>query len=158
LSLPSSLAGGNERRGTHRYWYLETSVRASRSSWARATSRQALAEKLGKLASSAPVDEAIKKAEAIILAVWFDAEKKLIEDDASALCREVVGGGFVRTIPEDQSYGEIIAKMLPPLAHFLKLFGSLPGEKLGEMSRAVPAPYSSTRQTTRSLHRSQTHL
>jgi predicted dinucleotide-binding enzyme len=47
-------------------------------------------------------------------------------------------GGFKRTIPADQSSGQIIAHMLPNGAKFVKAFGTLSADSLASGSRRVP--------------------
>jgi 8-hydroxy-5-deazaflavin:NADPH oxidoreductase len=110
---------------------------------------QALAKDLGPLAKAASVPDAIRAADAIIFAVWFDVMRTLIALNAGALDGKVVfdpsnpiqpdgKGGFVRTLPDGQSSGEIVAALLPKGAHFVKAFGSVAAEALEQWSRRQP--------------------
>jgi predicted dinucleotide-binding enzyme len=96
----------------------------------------ALASELGTLASSASVPEAVKGADVVVLAVWFDAMKQVLGGYADLLDGKVVADpsnpiGFgadgtpVRTLPADQSQGSLVAAMLPAGAHYVKAFGNL---------------------------------
>jgi len=100
-----------------------------------------LATRLGDTARAMSVPDAIRNAEAVVLAVYFDAEKQLIAEFATELRGKIVidpsnpigpdgKGGFSKTIPEDQSSGQIIASLLPDGARFVKAFGTLTAESL----------------------------
>jgi 8-hydroxy-5-deazaflavin:NADPH oxidoreductase len=100
-----------------------------------------LARKLGDRASAADVPAAIEHAEAVVFAVWFDAIKELVGQYAAALDGKVVvdpsnpvalndSGGFSRTLPDGVSAGSVIARLLPPGAHFAKAFGTLAADSL----------------------------
>ena len=108
-----------------------------------------LANELGELASAAPVGEAISAADVVVLAVPFDAMKALIAEHADLLAGKVVvdasnpvkrddNGKSVRTLPEGQSAGEVIAAMLPAGAHFVKAFGTLGAESLENGANRAP--------------------
>src|SRR4051795_9965363 len=96
----------------------------------------ALAQELGELARAASVEEAIADAEAVVFAVWLDTTKELIATDARLLENKVVidpsnplgfdeSGQMIRTLPEGQSAGSVIAALLPAGAHYVKAFGTL---------------------------------
>ena len=110
---------------------------------------QDFARKLGARAKALPLEDAIKAADVIILAVWFDVIKQLAADHRSALSRKIVvdpsnpiapdgKGGFTKTIPTEQSSGQIIAGLLPHDAELVKAFGSLGGASLGSAANRVP--------------------
>jgi predicted dinucleotide-binding enzyme len=109
----------------------------------------ALAKDLGALASAAPVRRAVAQADVVVFAVWFDTIKELIAEHADLLEGKVVvdpsnpikpdgKGGFVRTLPEGQSAGSVIAGLLPAGAHFVKAFGTLGAESLGSSANRSP--------------------
>jgi 8-hydroxy-5-deazaflavin:NADPH oxidoreductase len=100
-----------------------------------------LANELGDLASATSVEKAITEADVVLLAVWLDTMKELIVQHADLLRGKIVvdpsnpvgqdtNGGVVRTLPDDQSSGSIVAGLLPPEAHFVKAFGTLGAESL----------------------------
>ena len=103
---------------------------------------QKLAGELGGNAQAMPVADAMSKADVVILAVYFDAIKQLIASHGSALAGKIVvdpsnpiapdgKGGFKKTIPADQSSGQIISALLPAGAQLVKAFGTLSAESLG---------------------------
>ena len=102
---------------------------------------QELAGELGENAQAMPVADAMSKADVVILAVYFDAIKQLIASHGSALAGKIVvdpsnpiapdgKGGFRKTIPADQSSGQIISALLPAGAQLVKAFGTLSAESL----------------------------
>jgi 8-hydroxy-5-deazaflavin:NADPH oxidoreductase len=108
-----------------------------------------LAGQLGASASAASVADAIKQADAVILAVWFDPMKDLIAAHSAALAGKVVidpsnpiaadgSGGFARTLPDGVSSGSVIAGLLPASAHFVKAFGTVSAEHLAEAANRTP--------------------
>jgi predicted dinucleotide-binding enzyme len=89
---------------------------------------QALAEELGSLARAASVEGAIDGADAVVLAVWLDAMRELIPECEHLLKDKVVidpsnpigfdaSGQMMRTLPNGESAGSIVAALLPPGAH-----------------------------------------
>jgi predicted dinucleotide-binding enzyme len=112
-------------------------------------SAAAFARTLGERASAAGVADAIEQAEAVVFAVWFDAIKELVAEYASALDGKVVidpsnpvavndSGGFSRTLPDGVSAGSVIARVLPPGAHFVKAFGTLAAGSLASGANRAP--------------------
>jgi predicted dinucleotide-binding enzyme len=108
-----------------------------------------LAAELGDLASSAEVGDAIAQSAVIVLALWLDVMKFFIPEFGEKLVGKIVvdpsnpvgpdgKGGFKKTIPTDESSGQIIAHMLPNGAKFVKAFGTLSGESLAGASRRAP--------------------
>jgi predicted dinucleotide-binding enzyme len=84
-----------------------------------------------------------------VFAVWFDALKALIADYAELLDGKVVADpsnpiGFaadgtpVRTLPDDQSQGSLVAAMLPTGAHYVKAFGTLSADSLAGSANREP--------------------
>ena len=108
-----------------------------------------LAASLGKLASAASVENAIASCDAVILALWFDVLKELIQQNAPALVGKTVidpsnpiqpdgKGSFERSLPDGQSSGAIVASLLPSGAHFVKAFCSVSAEVLEQAPRRNP--------------------
>ena len=109
----------------------------------------ALATELGELASAASVEKAITDADVVVFAVWLDTLKDLIVQHADLLRGKVVvdpsnpvaqdtNGGIVRTLPDDQSSGSVVAGLLPAEAHFVKAFGTLGAESLASEANRTP--------------------
>jgi 8-hydroxy-5-deazaflavin:NADPH oxidoreductase len=112
---------------------------------------EALATKLGPKAQALPIDDAVKAADVVILAIWFAAIKDFVVAHRNALCGKVVvdpsnpiapdgKGGFKNTIPADQSSGVIIAGLLPESTELVKAFGTLGAESLGSGANRKPEP------------------
>ncbi|MGH3339174.1 MAG: NADPH-dependent F420 reductase, partial [Propionibacteriaceae bacterium] len=115
-----------------------------------------LAQELGKLASAAPVHDAISQADAVALAVWFEVAENLVPeyeelldgkvviDPTNPLARDESGvplqrdGGYVRNLPEDVSASSIIAGLVPAGAHYVKAFGTLVAADLASGSNRAP--------------------
>ena len=95
-----------------------------------------LAGELNGRAEAMSVGDAINGADIVIVAVYFDVIKELLWTYRSLLPGKIVidpsnpiapdgEGGFKKTIPVDQSSGELIAALLPPGAELVKAFGTL---------------------------------
>ena len=111
----------------------------------------ALAQELGELARGASVEEAIADADAVVFAVWLDTIKELIATDARLLENKVVvdpsnpigfdeNGQVIRTLPDEQSAGSVVATLLPSGAHYVKAFGTLGADALASAARRQPRP------------------
>ena len=105
----------------------------------------ALANKLGSLAQPASIGAAIKDADIIVMAVWFNAIKELFITYATALAGKIIvdpsnpiapdeNGGFKKIIAKDQSAGEILSSLLPVNAKLAKALGTL---GVGSLSAAA---------------------
>ena len=108
-----------------------------------------LANQLGELASATSVKKAITDADVVVFAVWFDTLKDLIVQHTDLLKGKVVvdpsnpvaqdtNGGLVRTLPDGQSSGFVVAGLLPAEAHFVKAFGTLGAESLASEASRTP--------------------
>lgn len=108
-----------------------------------------LANELGELASAASVEKAITDSDVVVFAVWLDTLRDLIAQHADLLDGKVVvdpsnpvaqdaNGGVVRTLPDDQSSGSVVAGLLPAEAHFVKAFGTLGAESLASEANRIP--------------------
>lgn len=113
------------------------------------SSADSLAGELGDLASSASVAGAVSKADAVVLAVYLDVDKELIPQLSQALVGEVVidpsnpfgldsQGAVMRTLPDDESAGSVVANMLPAGSHYVKAFGSMSAEALASAANREP--------------------
>jgi predicted dinucleotide-binding enzyme len=113
------------------------------------TGPKALAGELGPLASVASVEEAIGASDAVVLALWLDAIKDVLGNDAELLEGKVVidpsnplgfdeNGQVTRTLPEGQSSGSVVASLLPAGAHYVKAFGTLSAETLAGAANGDP--------------------
>ncbi len=109
----------------------------------------ALARELGSLARAASVEDAIAVADVVVFAVWLDTIKDLIQQDAKLLEEKVVvdpsnplgfdeNGQMIRTLPDDQSSGSVVAALLPASAHYVKAFGTLAADGLSSSSNREP--------------------
>ena len=95
-----------------------------------------LSQKLGNLAEPMEITTAIKAADIIVLAIWFDAIKEVLTQYKSELAGKIIvdpsnpiapaeKGGFKKTIGELESAGEIISDLLPNGARLVKALGTL---------------------------------
>lgn len=95
-----------------------------------------LAAKLGKLAHPMTIPAAIKEADIVILAVWFNAVKEVIEKYSADLEGKIIidpsnpiapddKGGFRKIIDEHQSAGVLNGSGLPKDTKLVKAFGTL---------------------------------
>lgn len=110
---------------------------------------QALAEELGPLARAASVEDAIDGADAVVLAVWLDAMRELIPEYEHMLKDKVVidpsnpigfdpSGQMMRTLPDGESAGSLVAGLLPTGAHYVKAFGTLGADALAASAHRDP--------------------
>jgi hypothetical protein len=110
---------------------------------------QRLAEELGPLAQAASVEGAISGADAVLLAVWLDTMRELIPEHAHLLAGKVVidpsnpigfdaSGQMMRTLPNGQSSGSVVAALLPAGAHYVKAFGTLGADALAASANRAP--------------------
>jgi predicted dinucleotide-binding enzyme len=109
----------------------------------------ALANELGPNAGAASVEDAIAGADVVVLALWLDQIKELVPEQAHLLENKVVvdpsnpigfdeNGRMVRTLPDGQSAGSIVAALLPPSAHYVKAFGTLGADSLASSGNREP--------------------
>jgi predicted dinucleotide-binding enzyme len=96
---------------------------------------QALADELGPNASAASVEDAIADSDTVVLATWLAQSREYVPALAGLLENKVVvdpsnpigfeNGQMIRTLPEGESSGSVVASMLPAGAHYVKAFGTL---------------------------------
>jgi predicted dinucleotide-binding enzyme len=95
-----------------------------------------LSQKLGSLVKATGITDAIKEADIIVLAVWFDTIKELFNTYATELQGKIIvdpsnpiapdeKGGFKKIIDKDQSSGKILSSLLPKDAKLAKALGTL---------------------------------
>ena len=108
-----------------------------------------LAKELGPLATSASVSQAIADADTVIFAVWLDTLAALVAENAGLLKGKVVvdptnpvklgnNGAPVRSLPQDQTSGSVVAGLLPREAHYVMAFGSLGAASLVASANRSP--------------------
>lgn len=96
----------------------------------------ALAQQLGSLAQPMEIPAAIKAADIVVLAIWFNATKEVLKQYATELEGKIIvdpsnpiapdeNGGFKKIIGEKESAGEIISALLPKNAKLVKALGTL---------------------------------
>ncbi|MEV6066228.1 NAD(P)-binding domain-containing protein [Nocardia sp. NPDC052001] len=111
------------------------------------TCSQAL--ELGAYATAVTVDEAVERAEILILAVWFDTIRELVATYGDRLRGKIIvdpsnpiapdgQGGFVKTIGADESSGQLLAALLPAGTRLVKAFGTLSAESLDTAAHRTP--------------------
>jgi predicted dinucleotide-binding enzyme len=109
---------------------------------------EGLAQELGPLAGAASVEDAIEGADVVVFAVWLDTIKELIGKDTRLLEKVVVdpsnplgfdeNGQMIRTLPDEQSSGAVVAALLPAGAHYVKAFGTLGADALASAANREP--------------------
>jgi 8-hydroxy-5-deazaflavin:NADPH oxidoreductase len=110
---------------------------------------KALADELGPNASAASVEDAIAGADVVVLATWLDQTKELVPTQVRLLEDKVVvdpsnpigfdeSGQMIRTLPEGESSGSVVAGLLPAGAHYVKAFGSLGADQLASGANQEP--------------------
>jgi predicted dinucleotide-binding enzyme len=111
---------------------------------------KALAEELGSLAQPMELSAAIKAADIIVMAVWFDAIKVLLYQYEAILQGKIIvdpsnpiapdgKGGFKKIIGENESAGEILSALLPKDARLAKALGTLGAASLANAAFQKPA-------------------
>jgi hypothetical protein len=109
----------------------------------------ALAQQLGSLARPMDIPSAIKEADIVVLAIWFNAIQELLGTYATALQGKIIvdpsnpiapdeKGGFKKIIGEKESAGQIIATLLPKGAKLAKVLGTLGAASLSNAAFQQP--------------------
>jgi hypothetical protein len=112
------------------------------------TARKVAADLDGQ-ADVVSVDEAVDRADVLVLAVWFDVFKQLIAQYGDRLADKVIidptnpvgpdgNGGFQKLIGEQESSGQILAGLLPAGGRLVKAFGTLSADSLSAAARREP--------------------
>ena len=108
-----------------------------------------IAADLGGQAEVVSVDEAVQRADVLVLAVWFDVFKQLIARYGPQLAGKVIidptnavgpdgAGGYQKVIGEQESSGQILASLLPAGARLVKAFGTLSALTLAAVAWQEP--------------------
>jgi 8-hydroxy-5-deazaflavin:NADPH oxidoreductase len=95
------------------------------------------------------VDEAVERADVLVLAVWLDAFRQLISQYGERLAGKVIvdpsnpvgpdgNGSYRKVIGEQESSGQILAGLLPAGARLVKAFGTLSAPSLSSAARREP--------------------
>jgi predicted dinucleotide-binding enzyme len=95
-----------------------------------------LSQKLGNQAQPSEISPAIREADIVILAIYFEPIKAFFKQYASELEGKIIidpsnpiapdeKGGFKKIIDADQSAGEILSTLLPKNAKLAKTLGTL---------------------------------
>ena len=101
----------------------------------------AFSQTLGNGVRPLDLPTAIKEADIIVLAIWFDAIKELLTQYATELGGKIIvdpsnpiapdeKGGFKKVIGEKESAGEILSALLPKGAKLAKALGTLSAASL----------------------------
>lgn len=108
-----------------------------------------LASGLDGHAEAVSVDEAVERADVLVVAVWLDDFKQLIAQYGQRLAGKVIvdpsnpvgpdgDGGYRKVIGEKESSGQILAGLLPAGARLVKAFGTLSAGSLSTAARQQP--------------------
>jgi predicted dinucleotide-binding enzyme len=108
-----------------------------------------LASSLDGHAEAVSTDEAVDRADVLLLALWLDADRQVIAEYGQRLAGKVIvdpsnavgpdgKGGFQKTIGAQESSGQILAGLLPAGTRLVKAFGTLSGGTLAAVARQEP--------------------
>jgi 8-hydroxy-5-deazaflavin:NADPH oxidoreductase len=100
-------------------------------------------------AEAVSVDEAVQRADVLVIAVWLDDFEQFIAQYGGRLAGKVIvdptnpvgpdgAGGYRKVIDEQESSGQILAGMLPAGARLVKAFGTLSALTLAAATRQEP--------------------
>ena len=110
---------------------------------------KSLAQQLGSLAQAAEIPAAIKEADIVVLAIYFDPIKGFLKQYAAELENKIIvdpsnpiapadGGGFKKIVGENESSGEILSKQLPKGGKLAKALGTLGAATLAGAAFQTP--------------------
>jgi predicted dinucleotide-binding enzyme len=108
-----------------------------------------IASGLGGRAEAVSIDEAVERADVLVIALWLDPFEQLIARYGGRLAGKVIvdpsnpvgpdgAGGYQKVIGEQESSGQILAGLLPPGARLVKAFGTLSAPTLSAAARREP--------------------
>jgi predicted dinucleotide-binding enzyme len=108
-----------------------------------------IAADLGGHAEAVSIDDAVERADVLVISLWPDAFKQLIAQYGGQLAGKVIvdpsnpigpdgSGGYRKVIGEQESSGQILAGLLPPGARLVKAFGTLSAPTLSAAARQEP--------------------
>ena len=95
--------------------------------------------------------DAVRRADQVVLALWLDAMKTVIDEVADLVPGKLVidpsnpisiaaDGQFSRTLPDGQSAGEVVSGWLPQGTRYAKAFGTLGAPLLSSGAHRTPTP------------------
>ena len=104
---------------------------------------------LGGRAEAVSADEAVDRADVLVVAVWLDDFRQFIAQYGGQLAGKVIvdpsnpvgpdgAGGYRKVIGEQESSGQILAGLLPAGARLVKAFGTLSAPSLATATRRAP--------------------
>ena len=110
---------------------------------------KSLAQQLGSLAQASEIPTAIREADIIVLAIYFDPIKEFLIQYAVELEGKIIidpsnpiapaeDGGFKKIIGENQSSGEILSHQLPKGSKLAKALGTLGAATLASAAFQQP--------------------
>jgi hypothetical protein len=108
-----------------------------------------IASTLSGHAEVVTIDEAVDRADAVVVAVWLDPFKELIAHYGERLAGKVIvdptnpvgpdgDGNYRKVIGEQESSGQILAGLLPAGARLVKAFGTLSAPTLSAAAWREP--------------------
>jgi 8-hydroxy-5-deazaflavin:NADPH oxidoreductase len=108
-----------------------------------------IASDLDGRAEVVSIDEAVERADVLVIALWLDAFKQVIAQYGERLADKVIvdpsnpvgpdsDGNYRKVIGEQESSGQILAGLLPPGARLVKAFGTLSAPTLSAAARREP--------------------
>lgn len=108
-----------------------------------------LSQQLGSLVQPATIAEAVKEADIVVLAIYFDPIKEFFKTYASELEGKIIvdpsnpigldeNGGFKKIIGAEESAGQILSTLLPNDAKLAKALGTLGAASLANASFQTP--------------------
>jgi 8-hydroxy-5-deazaflavin:NADPH oxidoreductase len=108
-----------------------------------------LAATLDGHAEAVTVDEAVQRADVLVLAVWFNVAQQLITQYSDQLTGKIIvdpsnavapddNGNLRKMIGEQESSGQLLANLLPTGAHLVKAFGTLSAGTLTTAANQEP--------------------
>jgi predicted dinucleotide-binding enzyme len=110
---------------------------------------KALANQLGNLVKATDVPAAIREADIVILAVWFNTVQELFKQFATEFQGKIIvdpsnpiapdgKGGFKKIIAAEKSAGQLLSSLLPNGAKLTKALGSLGASSLESAAHQRP--------------------
>jgi hypothetical protein len=108
-----------------------------------------IAADFGGHAEAVSIDEAVERADVLVIALWMDAFEQVIAQYGGRLGGKVIvdpsnpvgpdgAGGYHKVIGEQESSGQILAGLLPAGARLVKAFGTLSVPTLAAAARREP--------------------
>jgi 8-hydroxy-5-deazaflavin:NADPH oxidoreductase len=108
-----------------------------------------IAANLSGHAEVVSIDEAVDRADVLVICLWLDAFEQVIARYGERLAGKVIvdpsnpvgpdgAGGYRKVIGEQESSGQILAGLLPPGARLVKAFGTLSAPTLAAVARREP--------------------